>query len=71
MSNARKLFRMLKSLLEYKKINMLLGKADSKPLFKLILQLAPRIAFFFYWILDTIIVLGKIKVLRNVDLKTV
>jgi len=71
MSNARKLFRVLKSLIEYKKINDLLGKANSKPLYKLILQLAPRIAFFFYWIFDTFIVLGKIKVLPNLDLKSI
>ena len=67
MSNARKLFRVLKWLIEYKKINTLLGKADSIPIYKLILQLCPRIAFFFYWILDTFLILGKIKVLPNID----
>lgn len=70
MSNARKLFRMLKSLIEYKKINIILGKADQTPLHKLILQLIPRVAFFFYWILDTIVVLSKIKFLTKTDMKT-
>lgn len=69
MSNARKLFRILKSLMEYKKINAILGKADSTPIHKLILLLAPRISSFFYWILDTLIVLSKIKFLTTVDLK--
>lgn len=71
MSNARKLFRVLKSLLEYKKINAILGKADSLALHKLILQLVPRVAFFFYWIFDTFLVLAKIKVLPNIDLKKI
>jgi len=38
-------------------------------LHKLILALAPRVAFFFYWIFDTLIVLTKIKFLNNMDLK--
>ena len=69
MSNARKLFRVLKSLVEYQKINILLGKANSMAVHKLILALAPRIAFFFFWIFDTLIVLTKIKFLTNWDLK--
>ena len=69
MSNARKLFRILKSLMEYKKINALLGKADSMPIHRLILMLAPRISSFFYWIFDTLIVLSKIKFLTTIDLK--
>lgn len=55
--------------MEYKTINDLLGKADTMAIHKLILKLAPRIAFFFYWIFDTLIVLAKIKVLPNLDLK--
>lgn len=66
-SNARKLFRILKFLIEYKKINIILGKADSTPIHKLILLLIPRICFFFYWIFDTFIVLTKIKVLNGFD----
>ena len=69
MSNARKLFRVLKFLIEYKKINQILGKADSIPVYKLILQLCPRIAFFFYWMFDTLIILTKIKVINGLDMK--
>ena len=66
-SNARKLFRMFKSLIEWQKINLLLGKANSTPPLKFILQLIPRVSFFFFWILDTIVVLSKIKFLTTVD----
>ena len=69
LSNARKLFRVLKFLHEYRTINTLLGKADSMPVHKLILALVPRIAFFFYWIFDTLIVLLKIGFLKNMDAK--
>jgi len=62
---------MLKWLMEYKKINLLLGKADSMPLYKFLLALAPRVSSFFYWILDTFIVMGKIKALPNLDVKWV
>ena len=71
MANARKLFRLFKSLLEYKKINELLGKADSMQLHKFILTLIPRIAFFFFWLFDHLVILQKIKVLPNVDIKWV
>ena len=37
--------------------------------FKLILDLVPRIAFFFFFILDTLIVLSKIKFIEGFDLK--
>ena len=56
-------------MVEYKKINLILGKADSTPIHKLILLLIPRVCFFFYWVLDTLIVLAKIKVLNNLDEK--
>ena len=36
---------------------------------KFILALCPRIAFFFFWVFDTLIVLTKIKFLTNTDLK--
>ena len=48
----------------------MLGKADTMVVWKLILQLIPRISFFFYWILDTFVVLGKIKFLNNLDMVT-
>ena len=60
---------MLKFLVEYQKINLLLGKAETMELHKLILALIPRIAFFFYWIFDTMIVLGKINFMKNIDMK--
>ena len=60
MSNARKLFRMLKSLMEYQKINVLLGKADKMALHKLILALIPRLAYLVFWVFDTLVVLTKI-----------
>lgn len=67
MSNARKLFRVFKSLIEWQKINLLLGKAGTIPPLKFILQLIPRVAFFFYWIFDTLVVLTKIKFLTTLD----
>ena len=69
MANARKLFRLFKSLLEYKKINALLGKADSMPLHKLLLTLIPRIAFFFFWLFDHLVIMTKIGVLKGWDTK--
>ena len=69
MANARKLFRLFKSLLEYKKINALLGKADSMPVHKFILALIPRIAFFIFWFFDHLVILTKIKVLNGLDAK--
>ena len=68
MSNARKLFRVLKSLIEYKKIMELLGKQTSMVMYKFILKLIPRVAFFIYWIFDTLVVLRKINVLPSIDL---
>jgi|TARA_B110001450_G_C17499240_1_gene431564 hypothetical protein len=69
MANARKLFRLFKSLLEYKKINALLGKAESMPIHKFILALIPRLAFFCFWLFDHLVILTKIKVLNGMDAK--
>ena len=69
MSNARKLFRLFKSLLEYQKINAMLGKADSMSVRKLIFSLIPRIAFFFYWMFDHLIVMHKVNFYRGIELK--
>ena len=66
-SNARKLFRTLKSLMEYQKINALIAKANSNPFQKFILLIIPRISYVFYWILDTLGVLAKIKVINGLD----
>jgi hypothetical protein len=69
MSNARKLFRILKSLMEYQKLMVLLGKADKMALHKLILAIIPRVAYFLYWIVDTLVVLTKIKFTSRWDIK--
>ena len=68
-SNARKLFRMLKWLAEYQLINKLLREQDTMPVHKLILGLIQRIALFWYWVFDTLIVLSKINFLKNTDIK--
>ena len=62
---------MLKFLIEYKNINILLGKAKDMETHKFLLALIPRVCFFFYWFLDTLIVMIKIKVLRNWDIKSI
>ena len=67
MSNARKMMRWAKSLIEYKKFNDIIGKKDSMPLIKLVLKLIPPLSRFFMWIFDTLVILSKVKVLPNVD----
>lgn len=68
MSNARKLFRMLKSLAEVKKIEALLTKFGTMALWRFILKIIPRIAFCIYWVFDTLLIMGKIKVLPNLNM---
>ena len=68
MSNARKLFRMLKSLAEVQKIEALLQKVGTMDLWRFILKLIPRVAFCLYWVFDTLLIMGKIKVLPNLDM---
>ena len=70
MSNARKLFRILKSLMEYQKLSVLLGKADKMALHKLILAIIPRLAYLFFWVFDTLVVLTKIKFTNRWDIKS-
>lgn len=65
MSNSRKLFRIAKFLIEYQKINNFLKNSDKTPVYKLILQIVPRVAYFFYWIIDTFVVLSKINFLSK------
>jgi hypothetical protein len=71
MANARKLFRFAKSILEYKKINDLLAKADTMPFHKLFLAVLTRVCFFFFWLLDHLVVLSKIKFSSQIDIKWV
>lgn len=70
MSNARKLFRILKSLMEYQKLCVLLGKADKMALHKLILAIIPRLAYLFFWVFDTLVVLTKIKFTNRWEMKS-
>jgi len=67
MSIARKLFRLFKSFNEYVKIKGLL-KQDMPQVDKL-LNILARLAFFFYWIFDNLVVLIKVKFLTSLDLK--
>lgn len=61
MRDARKLFRLFKSLNEYKKLMDLLKKDQS--LEDLILSIITRIGFLLYWIFDNLAILSKIKIL--------
>ena len=54
---------MLKFLTEYQKIKALLPKHKTMQAAKFLLSLIPRVAFFFYWIFDMLIILVKIKFL--------
>ena len=47
MSNARKMMRWAKSLIEYKKINDLMGKKDTMDIVRFILKLIPPLSRFF------------------------
>jgi hypothetical protein len=60
MKNARKLFRLFKTINEIQKIQVLM--ADTKmPLHKLILNILCRIGFGIFWIFDNINVLATVK----------
>ena len=65
MRDARKLFRLFKSLMEYAKIQALLKTKG--PQHKLILNILSRAGFFFYWIFDNLAILAKVKYLTGVD----
>ena len=67
MRDARKLFRLFKSLMEYQKIQELLKKPDAPH--RKILNILSRLGFFFYWIFDNIQILGKVKYLPKVDVE--
>mmetsp|Transcript_32565 Transcript_32565/g.49803 ORF Transcript_32565/g.49803 Transcript_32565/m.49803 type:complete len:100 (-) Transcript_32565:277-576(-) len=60
---------MLKFLIEYKKIKVHLTKVEQMSVIKFILLLVPRVAYFFYWIFDTWIVLVKIRFCAHGDKK--
>ena len=65
MRDARKLFRLFKSIVEYQKIQQL---ANAKaPQHKKVLNILSRAGFFFYWIFDNLQILSKVKFLEGVD----
>jgi hypothetical protein len=66
MRDARKLFRLFKSLVEYQKIQQLLKVKG--PQHKQILNVLARLGFFFYWVFDNIQILAKVKFLEGVDI---
>ena len=66
MKNARKLFRLFKSLNEYQKITDFLAKKELSQVD--MLNVAGRIAFLLYWIFDNLSVLSTVKFL-NLDAK--
>lgn len=68
MRDARKLFRLFKSLMEYQKVQLLM-KEQVKPHFKTQLNILQRLGFLFYWVFDNIQILGKVKFLNNVDVE--
>lgn len=71
MSNARKMMRMAKSLVEWKKINELMDKKDSMQFVKFLLKVIPPLARVFMWVFDTLVILGKTKVFPHMDMKYV
>ena len=68
MKDARKLFRLFKSLNEFKKILDIVEKGD-KPT-DLVLKLITRVGFLLYWMFDNLAILSKIKVL-SFDAKSI
>ena len=63
--DARKLFRLFKSLMEYQKILQL--QKQKQPEHKKILGILARLGFLFYWLFDNLSILAKIKYLEGVD----
>ena len=65
MSDARKLFRLFKSAVEYQKIQGFLKQKQQDH--KVVLNIFTRIAYGIYWFFDNLQILAKIKFLENVD----
>jgi len=63
--DARKLFRLFKSIVEYQKIQQL--AAQKAPQHKKVLNILSRLGFFFYWIFDNLQILAKVKFIEGVD----
>lgn len=60
MRDARKLFRLFKSLKEYGKLLELLAKKNSQPFQDFILNALTRIFFLLYWLFDNLNILAKL-----------
>mmetsp|Transcript_41677 Transcript_41677/g.40045 ORF Transcript_41677/g.40045 Transcript_41677/m.40045 type:complete len:131 (+) Transcript_41677:120-512(+) len=65
MRDARKLFRLFKSLVEYQKILVLLKQKQSD--YKKVINILSRLSFLCYWVFDNLSILAKIKFLESVD----
>eukprot|EP00347_Sterkiella_histriomuscorum_P005562 403356134 len=65
MRDARKLFRLFKSIVEYQKITQI--QKQKLPEHKKVLQILARLGFLFYWVFDNIQILAKVKYLEGVD----
>ena len=65
MRDARKLFRLFKSLMEYQKICQF--QKMKLPPHKKTLNILSRLGFLLYWVFDNIQILTKVKYLQNVD----
>jgi peroxin-11B len=65
MRDARKLFRLFKSLMEYQKIIQL--QKQKMPNHKKVLNILSRLGFLFYWVFDNLQILSKVKFLDGVD----
>lgn len=63
MRDARKLFRLFKSVNEYQKIMDILAKGSLDPI-EFILNVANRLGFLMYWFFDNLVILCKVKFLK-------
>lgn len=64
MRDARKLFRLFKTINEYKKIQDLLSKGGMDQV-DLVLNIVTRLAFGAYWAFDNLAILSKLKVINK------
>ena len=64
MAKARKLFRMVKWLIEYRKISKILQKPASGNQVDYALTMLVRVSFFVYWVFDNLFVLAQVKFMK-------
>eukprot|EP01017_Pseudomicrothorax_dubius_P014885 TRINITY_DN1738_c0_g1_i1.p1 TRINITY_DN1738_c0_g1~~TRINITY_DN1738_c0_g1_i1.p1 ORF type:complete len:226 (-),score=46.99 TRINITY_DN1738_c0_g1_i1:122-799(-) len=65
MRDARKLFRLFKSLNEYQKILASLSKKGQEDEIELFLDVSGRLSFLFYWLFDNLNILSSIKFIKR------